>query len=368
MILIKDGTRYYIVNNNGSLTEVGYDESTNEVSVTDPMLWTIDNDKGHIYFHSEATGFGTNLIASDYYRRYLDPSSEKGWLEEKSWPKNNAGQYTGSYAPGYVKVHKDGDFQNNGETVEINHVEDRSDALADTALTIGNDGTISQGNYYLAIERDAAGTPVSIKRQEGSSGAAQFVFATASKVPSGLHLENAVNHIDISIKDSVEATIPLAYGVYYNAAGEEVLSINETSSDAEKTLVVIQDVAVSQEHLRAATIEAECNGTVLNDAFYITGYSSNSETAYSTNQVRIEGMFKVAHPAGYDPVPDTYADWQMNSDEIKELRKNNQVRYTVTAVEPDVKFYLVHPTYGQLYDANGKKIYGKFSAETLCLL
>ena len=376
MILIKDGTRYYIVNNNGSLTEVGYDESTNEVSVTDPMLWTIDNDKGHIYFHSEATGFGTNLIASDYYRRYLDPSSEKGWLEEKSWPKNNAGQYTGSYAPGYVKVHKDGDFQNNGETVEINHVEDRSDALADTALTIGNDGTISQGNYYLAIERDSAGTPVSIKRQEGSSGAAQFVFATASKVPSGLHLDNAVDHIDISIAGDAKVHVPLAYGDYYGpqgAAGGIIKTVTENEK-VELGEAQVPDnckymLNITSDDMKRATISAhDKDGNELDDVFYVTGFSANTSTDVSTVQVRIEGRFLCADLRGtqyehvdggrYDGIFWTWPpQWPDGNyvNAVRQARLNNIVEYNVTVIKP-VTFCLVDPEVGQLYDADGNPI------------
>ena len=381
MILIKDKVgdnayRYYIVNNNGTLTEVGYDESTNEVSVTDPMLWTIDNDRSHIYFHSEATGFGTNLIASDYYRRYLDPSSEKGWLEEKSWPKDNQGQYIGSYESGYVKVHKDGTFVNNGETVETNHVEDRSDALADSRLTIGNDGKISQGNYYLAVERDAAGTPVRIKRQEGSAGAAEFMFATASKVPSGLHLDNAVNHIDISIAGDAKVKVPLAYGEYYGpqgASGPVIKTVTENEQ------VELGEAQVPEEHkdmlnitsddMKRATISAhDKDGNELDDAFYITGFSANTSTDVSTVQVRIEGRFLCADLRGtqYEHVDSGRYDgkfwtwppqWPDDNyvNDVRRARLNNIVEYNVTVIKP-VTFNLVDPEVGQLYDAEGKPV------------
>ncbi|MDO5456180.1 MAG: hypothetical protein Q4F25_04605, partial [Eubacteriales bacterium] len=86
MVLVQDGNRYYIVHNDGTLIEVGLSEGTgsggtDEVIVTDPMMWTFETrgNNNYIYINSEATGFGTNLIASDYYRRYLDPVTEKGW-------------------------------------------------------------------------------------------------------------------------------------------------------------------------------------------------------------------------------------------------------------------------------------------------
>ncbi|MBR3244153.1 MAG: hypothetical protein IKF90_15900, partial [Parasporobacterium sp.] len=88
MALVKYEGKYYIVNNDCSLTEVEYDEATHTVAVDDPMLWTINknNPNGHIYFNSKEAGFTELLTASDWYRRYLDPSSARGYLEETNEP------------------------------------------------------------------------------------------------------------------------------------------------------------------------------------------------------------------------------------------------------------------------------------------
>lgn len=293
MVITKIDNRYYIVNNNGTLTEVGYDESSGTVVVTNPMLWTFDNSNNgnrHIYFNSQATGFGDNQVASDFFRRYLVPNETTGaCLEETRDDPADAGYLT-------VTVAKDGEWINredHNKVVETNHVSNRNNALNATALNIATNGatsTISHNGQYLTVVRDGAGNPVSLGT--GTSGeAAQFMFATASKVPSGLHLDNAVNHIDISINGTASVKVPLAYGTYRigSANGDEwVVEDNvylELNEDDIPDSVVIDGVTMSREDqlkitaedMKRATIAAfDKNGEELNDAFYITGYSQNA--------------------------------------------------------------------------------------------
>ncbi|MBP3896512.1 MAG: hypothetical protein J6D57_01570, partial [Mogibacterium sp.] len=99
----------------------------------------------------------------------------------------------------------------------------------------------------------------------------------------------------------------------------------------------------------------------LDDAFYITGYSANETTSYSTDQVRIEGSFKVANldyeidSAKYNGVP--YVSWpdQNYVNKVHQDRLANKVYYSVTAVKP-ITFNLVDPKKGQLYDSEGNKL------------
>ncbi|MBQ9061604.1 MAG: Cna B-type domain-containing protein [Eubacterium sp.] len=365
MILVKDGNRYYIVNNDASLTEVGYDEASGTVSVTDPMLWTIDGSGSnrHIYFHSEATGFGNNQVASDYFRRYLDPGADTGTTEEN---REN------------VNVTRDYVWDNNGTQVEANHIERSNQAgqltrnmMNNTTVAISGDGLISHGSNYLAIERDAAGTPVRLVGNSNSSDAARFVFATASKVPSGLHLENAVNHIDISIQGDAAVKVPLAYGDYYDAAGNKILTVSEnTNLELKKEQAVNQDdLKITTDDMKRATIVAmDKNGNEIDDAFYVTGFSANTSTDYSTVQVRIEGRFLCADLRGteYETIDGNRYDgnfwtwpprWADDNyvNAVRQARLNNIVDYTVTVIKP-VTFNLVDPNLGQLYDANGHKL------------
>ena len=373
MVLVKDDNRYFIVNNDASLTEVGYDQATNSVIVTEPMLWTSEttNDGNrHLYFHSEATGFGGDLIASDYYRRYLDPNSDSGWLQE---------QNKDSSASSYVTVTFDYRFQNQGEWIEANHIADPNGRVAPlnaTNLNIDGSGRISHRNSdgtsgkYFAIERDEAGTPVRLTNQDGADGATQFIFATASKVPSGLHLDNAVNHIDISIQGDAQASVPLAYGNYYNADGDLVLTVSaDNSVKLELThdcVVNPEDLKITEEDMKRATITArDKNGNEINDAFYITGFSGNASTDISAVQVRVEGRFLCADLRGtqWEHIEgwryDGYFDWNgwhgpdrnyVNT--VRWQRLQNKVDYTVAVVKT-VEYKLVHPDYGQLYDDEG---------------
>ena len=84
--------------------------------------------------------------------------------------------------------------------------------------------------------------------------------------------------------------------------------------------------------MKGAKITAtKMDGTELDNAFYITGYSANETTAYSTDQVRIEGSFKVAD------IPDVTNWWEVNSDgsgrtrNTLQERLNNKITYTVEA-------------------------------------
>lgn len=359
MLIVKQDNRYYIVNNDATLTEVGYDAATNTVIVTDPMLWTFEGsgDNRHVYFHSKATGFGTNLTASDYYRRYLDAAVADAYLEE---------QNEDSSAPGYISLRVTGTFTGSkGTTIITNEVSDRTAALNATRLTIDADGKIHQGSSYLAIQKDEGGVPVKLVGGQSSADAAQFFFASASKVPSGLHLQNAVNHIDISIQGDAQVQFPLAYGTYYDASGNPIKTVTQNTK-----LTLTKDMAVNPNQLRIteddmkrATVTArDKNGKELDDAFYITGFSDNAETDNSTPQVRVEGRFLCADLRGtqYETIDGRrydgywegwYYRWPDDAyvDAVHRARKNNIVDYTVTVVKP-VEYYLKDENGNQLYD------------------
>ena len=375
MILVKDGTRYYIVNNDATLTEVGYDSATGTVSVIEPMLWTFEGsgNNRHIYFNSEATGFGTNQLASDYYRRYLDPTAStathNGYTEENKDVSVSLGDY---YPAQWWN-------QDTGTYVSNNYVSNRNTALNETTLTYDEGShAIHQGNTYFAIERDDDGKPVRLVGQEGSAGAATFEFAEASELPNGFHLVNAVNHIDISIKGTAKVDVPLAYGSYYGpngAAGPaiKVVDDNEKLELGEAQMVDPTQLGVTADDMKRATISASSpSNPELNDAFYITGFSQNTGTAYSTPQVRIEGKFLVADvPADqmynghslrnvdgnlYDGQGwwGTGRDWNyVNA--VRAARLANKVTYTVTVIKT-LQYYLVDPELGQLYDSEGNPI------------
>lgn len=368
MIVLKDGNRYYIVNNDATLTEVGYDEAENAVSVVEPMLWTFEENnigENNIYFNSEASGFNANQTASDWFRRYLDPSSDSGTTEEVR-SGTDAASLPGNIG---VTVTSTGSWFNQNDhnnEVEINRITNRQNAKSTTSVTIdtaGGTSTIRHGSTYFGIERAADGTPVKLVPQTGETERAQFIFAEASKVPSGVHLQNAVNHIDISIEGDTSVTVPLAYGTYYKEDGTPVEITEDTSVVLHKQHATDPEaLKITSEDMKRATITAyDKDGNELDDAFYITGFSQNASTSLSTPQVRIEGSFKVAQPEKDNPefktIDGTRYDgnwwaWQMPDNNyvnaVRRARLNNIIDYKLTVVKP--------VTY-QLVDENGDPLY-----------
>lgn len=175
-----------------------------------------------------------------------------------------------------------------------------------------------------------------------SGHAVEILFASPTAVLPVDSSNHTVSHIDISIEGTSEVDVPLAYGKYYNEAGEQILEVSSN-----KTVSLIKEgIGISTNDMKKAAIVAyikDANGHAvpIDNAFYITGYSANAATEYSTPQVRIEGSFKVAN------LPVTDQDWGH--------RLNNKIYYSVTAVKT-VTFDVIDPELGQLYDADGKKL------------
>jgi hypothetical protein len=101
-------------------------------------------------------------VASDYYRRYLDPTAStdthNGYTEENK----DVSVSLGDYNPAQWWN------QDTGTYVSNNYVSNRNNAMSETALTY-DEGSheIHQGNSYFAIERDGDGNPVRLVGQEG---------------------------------------------------------------------------------------------------------------------------------------------------------------------------------------------------------
>ena len=163
-----------------------------------------------------------------------------------------------------------------------------------------------------------------------------------------------VNHIDISIEGKTEVNVPLAYGTYLYRNPRQN---DPTADDYYKTytitkstdMTLTQKVKITEDDIKQGKVEAFVrrieNGKEYYDyrpdLFTITGYSANEKTEYSTDQVRIEGNFKVAD---IPPVEDYQKDW----DDTRRNRFNNRVYYTVSVNKP-VTFQYVDPNRGQIY-------------------
>ena len=365
MTLVKYNDKYYIVNNDGSLTLVDYDEATKTVEVDDPMMWTViqNNPNGHIYFNSRETGFDWRQTASDWYRRYLDPSASNAITEEDSDKVTVVYDYT----------NQDGTVANH-----INRNSDQTRAFENqTAVNIYDDpddgketykiyhGAWNAGNNYLGIAFDENGNPVRLTGQNSIDEAAEFVFALPTAVKAPNYVTHTVDHIDISIEGSANVSVPLAYGNYYGANGDDddpiKTVINNTKIELTKDQMVDPtQLKITAEDLKRVTITTSRadNGQNIDDAFYITGFSGNAHTSLSADQVRIEGSFLTADLRGtqYERIDgNRYATESDYRQAVRNARLANKVEYTVTVVKP-LTYKLIDPELGQLYDEDGEPI------------
>ncbi len=346
MVLVHYGDKYYQVNNDTTLTEVEYDPQTLKVRTDNPMLWTYDTSNGqnHLYFNTEAVGFLSDKRASDYYRRYLDPASSTGYTEEEfkdlevidTW----SDQY-GNNAPWWdAEEHK---TQYPYKVTRRKLLDATRFSQYEGHFWHGDGGDWNNGQYF-GVETDENGIPTKLAGDQSGDKAVNILFAEATNVlPSGTN-NHSVNHIDISISGDSKVNVPLAYGTYYykdsNGQWQEYSVTSVTTLKLE-----IPDVSITPEDMKHATIKAyDKKHNELDDAFTITGYSSNAHTNISTVQVRIEGNFKVAD-----------LDYTGGNDSrTKADRLENPITYVVSATK-NLDFDMVDPSRGQLYEkqANG---------------
>ena len=325
IMLAKIDEYYYIVNNDGTLTSVEYIEATNQVKVENPMMWTYTGT--NLYHNSNAVDFDGSMIASDYYYKYIDPSTGTGISEDND-------DNTTREIAGYKEV--------DGVRVPYYRIVSGTRQMQpQSALTYTNRHLkSSNGDYYIGVTEENGVLKLAGGRD--SDHAVEILFASPTAVLPVDSRNHTVSHIDISIEGTSEVDVPLAYGKYYNANGEQILEVSSN-----KTVSLTKEgIGISTDDMKKATIvaytkDADGHAVPIDNAFYITGYSANAATEYSTPQVRIEGSFKVAN------LPVTDQDWGH--------RLNNKIYYSVTAVKP-VTFDLIDPELGQLYDADGNKL------------
>ena len=338
MVLVKvniEGSDVFcIVNNDGTLTPVEQvdlngDGSVRNVYVSEPMLWTYNNN--HLYHDYDALSFNELKAAEAFYFRYMDPSDQSGLTTEDS---SNA-RITG--------------YQYNFYT-GVNEPVVQRDEWSNTSISynIGNH-TLSNGSNLLGVTVGSDGV-LRISGQATGSNVAEVYFATASSVKPPQQAQNAVDHIDISIVGSSTIDVPLAYGNYYDKNGNLLFSVSEGN---DKTIEATSSFDVTIDDLKRATITAwqidKQDGNkvkTLDNAFYITGYSKNENTDFSTDQVRIEGSFSTANAMhgenlnAVDSATNTYKN-----------RLDNRVYYTIT-VTKHLTFTLKDGD-NELYDADG---------------
>ena len=319
MLVVEYEGQKYLINNDGTLVPAA-DVETGKISVEYPMLWTYYYQYGaHFRFASEASGFNADQTASGFYYRYIDPNVANGLSEE-----NKSGN--GTNLTNETQIYYNGT----------------------------NISSVRNSNMYIGVSNE--GGTLHIAGQQNSRNAAEISLYSAEQVhPSG-PANHTVNHIDISISGSAQVDVPLAYGVYYYKddsgnwkkiiVGKNVenpddgIPLGHEKYENHTESLAAQNIGITSDDMKHAIIKAYKTKTVngqqvadldneVNDAFYITGYSANETTLWSTDQVRIEGAFKVST---MDPVNPDYW-WDINSERTRHERKSKAITYVVEATK-----------------------------------
>lgn len=330
---------YYTVEYDGSLKKVKL--SGNSITADRLLMWIFANEGGNYYLRSIAEGYDYNDLdlPTTYGYTYIDPTVSSGLSTDVPNGTEQVGEKTKT-AFDSPKAH--------------------------CAITIDDNGHIKTAdNKYLSVENGNDGLKIVGNSSDG--GNVRFILADAANLqdfftyredilggwPYGTEMarNNQVNHIDISIEDSVTATIPLIYGTYYYKDSNDEWQKLTVNPGNPKSITVTKDLNVTQETMRNANIIAyDHNGDKLNDAYVISGYSSNSaDNNDNTVQVRIEGVFKVSTAPMIDRV-------DPNDPPNTTNRKNEKVTYSIYALQPNVRFDYDSLEYGQLYDVNKNKL------------
>ena len=324
VLVAKYNDKYYSVQLDGTLREIS--NSGNEVTAKDYVMWTYAkiDDKYYLRYVNEGYDYNNLNLPENWGYTYIDPAVEDGL----------------SIDTPIEGTHKPTQFNTR---------------LGLCNVTLDGLGHVKCGDKFLSVNAD--GSKIIGNSQDG--GNVLFYLAKVENLddfqrynntdPYGLNMaaNHQVNHIDISVVDTVTAKFPLAYGPYYDENGELLFTVTEPYD-----LYVTQSLDVTQATIRDAKIKAyDKSGHELNNAFIITGYSSNpADQNENTTQVRIEGVFKISTIAPTD------ADNPNGKADVNTARINNPVSYSLTAEQRDIEFRLETSDKKQIYDSQGKPL------------
>lgn len=292
---------YYIVRADGSLEKVTYNAQDNTVEMQFPMTWMYRSvSGGHVIrMAAEAVTFDGNQLPTSFAYRYIDPNSDSGTREETITDKHIDQDLTSACLIQYDETNK-------------------------------NIHGVSGGvNNYIGVSETHG--KLHIIGNTNADNAAEVLFANVKDIPEPFGDGNTVNHIDISVKGSVDISVPLAYGTYYYYdENNEVKTLKVSADKPVVSKIHNYEVAIKKADMMKADItafkkNADGSTTVLNNMFYVTGYSANGDESggpENADQVRFEGSFKVS----YTNVPG-----QNGNEASRQARLNTPVYYTVNA-------------------------------------
>jgi len=342
MVLIEYEGNYYIVNNDGTLTNVG-SSATGSVEVDEPMMWTYDGK--NIYHHTEQVSFNNQQVAADFYNKYIDPTDRADGI---STDQDNSGTTLRNINEQYF------DWNTwSMKTFTYQVIQNRPQQNVTRVTLAGDKLKSANSEQYLGVVNDNG--VLKLVGGVSAADAATVRLATANEVLKTNYLNHTVNHIDISIEGESTVEVPLAYGTYtyYNPDTKrmEEFEVTEATSLELNSGVV----GITMDDMKRAIITAykknpDGSTEELDNAFVVNGYSANSPTAYSTQQVRIEGEFRVSY---MDPVTQSY--YNNNRERVWNERLQKKIYYKVTAYKT-ITFNLIDPEKGQLYDMDGNPL------------
>ena len=317
MLLTKYEGSYYIILNDGTLSKVDDPSVTvGHFAVDDPMVWQYagnSTDGYNLYHAAKETGFNGSDLAYDYFYRYMDPDVAGAYTDEDF--DNTSTEYTGSNTEYRVT---DRPLM---RQIKIDYADHKISSHSDPSNFIG-------------IVRGADGK-LKIAGRQDKADAAEIYFVKMERESDLLNFNDnnhVVNHIDISIVGNAAISAPLAYGKYYYKDDEGHVQTLIVNRDNQVTVDLTTEVDVTRDDIKRANVSAytiDDNGQhhSIDNAFYISGYSGNHESVVgSTNQTRIEGVFKVAD------LPKVEYEW--NNDDgcwqayIPPYTDNNGVEHT----------------------------------------
>ena len=337
ILLTRYEGEFYVILNDGTLVRTR-DPENGVFKIDDPMVWQYNGK--NLYHKARETGFDGNQLASDYFYRYLDPDANSGLTDE------NYDSTTGHVG-------------NNATEYFID-----SRPLQDQIQIVYNNYQISSKlnpSNYIGITHGTNG--LQINGTASADQAAEIYFVKMTDTGSLVNAQNrvndashTVNHIDISIVGHAAFSIPLAYGTYYYKDQNGSVRTLIVNRENPVTVEVVQDVPIDKEDVKRANISAFTIGANgehnnLDNVFYITGYSGNAENDASTNQTRIEGVFKVADRPNIGPDSRNWSDGKP-VESIRKERLNHIIYYTISTTKR-VTFDLSY---------NNMKLYNSYDA------
>ena len=319
---------YYVILNDGSLVKI--DPPVGQtVKIDDPMVWQY-NSKKNVYHKTKEAGFDGNQLASDYFYRYLDPDASKGYTDEDY--DSTTGHLTGNATEYIIETRP---LQ---EQIRIHYDADSKRISSET-----------NGSNYIGVVRDSDGLHIAGRMNAEESAEIYFVEMTDTSALVDFQnrvndRSHTVNHIDIAILGHAAFSVPLAYGTYYYKDGNGAIQTLVVNKQNPVTIEVAQDIPIDREDVKRANItaftkNADGSHTVLDNVFYITGYSGNDENDASTNQTRIEGVFKVADMDPVDPDSNNWEDVYVNGwhhvpkENYRKERLNHRIYYTISTTK-----------------------------------